>query len=81
MALLGKIDFFNHNSDDICGYIGRTDQCIFANHIDEAKKKKKEKKNAIFLTIIGSDTYSFLRNFLAPVSLSTETVDGLFEIL
>ena len=79
MALLGKIDFFNHNSDDICGYIGRTDQCIFANDIDEAKKKKK--KHAIFLKIIGSDTYSFLRNFLAPVSLSTETVDGLFEIL
>ena len=42
MALLGKIDFFNHNSDDICGYIGRTDQCIFANDIDEAKKKKKK---------------------------------------
>ena len=80
MALLGKIDSFNHNSDDICGYIGRTDQCIFANDIDEAKKKEK-KKHAIFLKIIGSDTYSFLRNFLAPVSLSTETVDGLFEIL
>ena len=80
MALLGKIDSFNHNSDDICGYIGRTDQCIFANDIVEEKKKKK-KKHAIFLKIIGSDTYSFLRNFLAPVSLSTETVDGLFEIL
>ena len=79
MALLGKIDSFNHNSDDICGYIGRTDQCIFANDIDEAKKKKK--KHAIFLKIIGSDTYSFLRNFLAPVSLSTETVEGLFKIL
>ena len=80
MALLGKIDSFNHNSDDICGYIGRTDQCIFANDIDEAKKKEK-KKHAIFLKIIGSDTYSFLRNFLAPVSLSTETVEGLFKIL
>ena len=48
MALLGKIDFFNHNSDDICGYIGRTDQCIFANHIDEAKKKKRKKECNIF---------------------------------
>ena len=45
MALLGKIDSFNHNSDDICGYIGRTDQCIFANDIDEAKKKKKKACN------------------------------------
>ena len=43
MALLGKIDSFNHNSDDICGYIGRTDQCIFANDIDEAKMEKKKK--------------------------------------
>ena len=48
MALLGKIDSFNHNSDDICGYIGRTDQCIFANDIDEAKKKKKKKACNIF---------------------------------
>ena len=45
MALLGKIDSFNHNSDDICGYIERTDKCIFDNNIDKKKKKKKKACN------------------------------------
>ena len=76
MALLGKIDSFNHGSDDICEYIERVDQYFFANDINDAKKK-----TAIFLTVIGSDTYSLLRNLLAPVSPSNKTVEELFEIL
>ena len=76
MALVGKIDSFNHGSDDICEYIERLDQYFFANDINDAKKK-----TAIFLTVIGNDTYSLLRNLLAPVSPSTKTVEELFEIL
>ena len=33
------------------------------------------------MIIIGSDTYSLLRNLSAPVSLSTKTVEELFETL
>ena len=76
MALLGKIDSFNHGSDDICEYIERVDQYFFANDINDAKKK-----TAIFLTVIGSDTYSLLRNLIALVSPSTKTVEELVEIL
>ena len=76
MALLGLIDSFNHNSDDMSEYIERVDQYFYANDINDAGKK-----TAIFLTVIGSDTYSLLRNFLAPVSWSTKTVEELFETL
>ena len=76
MALLGKIDSFNHKLDDICEHIKNIDQYFFANYIDYAKKK-----TAIFLTVIGSDTYSLLRNLLTPVSPSTKIVEELFEIL
>ena len=76
MALLGKIDSFNHGPDDVCEYIERVDQYFFANDINDAKKK-----TAIFLTVIGSDTYSLLRNLIAPVSPSTKTVEELVEIL
>ena len=54
----------------------RVDQCFFANDIDVAKKK-----TAIFLTVIGSYTYSLLRNLLSPISPSTKTVEELFEML
>ena len=76
MAVLGQIDSFNHNSDDTCEYIERVDQYFYANDINDAKKK-----TAIFLAFIGSDTYSLLRNLLAPVSASTKTVEELFETL
>ena len=66
MALLGNIDFFNHNSDDICEYIETVDQYFFDNDVDDANKKI-----AIFLKVTGSDTSSLLRNLLAPVSPST----------
>ena len=49
---------------------------FFANDIYDANKK-----TAIFLTVIGSDTYSHLRNLLAPVSLPTKTVKELFNFL
>ena len=76
IALLGKTDSFNHKSDDICEYNERVDQYFFVNDIDDAKKK-----TAIFLTVIGSDTHSLLKNLLALVSLSTKTVEKLFKIL
>ena len=80
MALLRKIYSFNHQSDDICicecEYIERVDQYFFAKDIDDAKKK-----TAIFLTVIGSNTYSFLINLLPLASPSTRTVQELFEIL
>ena len=41
----------------------------------------QRKRGAIFLTVIGGDTYSLLRNLLAPASPSTKTVEELFEIL
>ena len=41
----------------------------------------QRKRGAIFLTVIGGDIYSLLRNLLAPVSPSTKTVKELFEIL
>ena len=76
IALLGKTDSFNHKSDHICEYNERVDQYFFVNDIDDAKKK-----TAIFLTVIGSDTHSLLKNLLALVSLSTKTVEKLFKIL
>ena len=76
MALLGEIDSFNHNSDDICEYTERKDLYFHANDINDAKKK-----TAIFLTVVGSDTYSLPRNLLVPVSPSTKTVEELFETL
>ena len=76
MALLGKIDSFNLKPDDICEYLERVEQYFFGNDIEDAKKK-----TAIFLTVIGTDTYSLLRSLVAPETPSSKSVETLFEIL
>ena len=63
MVVLGKIDSFNHNSDDICEYIEKVDRYIFANDVDDAKKKTTILQ--YFLTAIGSDIYSLLGNLFS----------------
>ena len=55
MALLGQIDSFNHNSDDICEYIERADQYFYANDISDAKKK-----TALFWQSLGVTLIVFL---------------------
>ena len=63
MVVLGKIDSFNHNSDDICEYIEKVDLYIFANDVDDAEKKTTILQ--YFLTAIGSDIYSLLGNLFS----------------
>ena len=70
MALLGQIDSFNHNSDDIFEYIERVDQYFYANDINDARKK----------TAILFDSH-WEWHLLALVSPSTKTVEELFETL
>ena len=69
MSLLGKIDEFNCKDDDICEYMERVEQYFYANNIEDEKKQ-----TAIFLTVIGSATYSLLRSLLAPDAPSTKSV-------
>ena len=73
MSLLGKIDEFNCKDDDICEYMERVEQYFYANNIEDEKKQ-----TAIFLTVIGSETYSLLRSLLALDVPSTKSVQILY---
>ena len=63
MALLGRIDSFDLKTDNITEYIERVEQYFIANDVTDEKKQ-----TAIFLTVIGNETYSLLRTLLAPES-------------
>ena len=76
MALLGRIDSFNLKTDNISEYIERVEQYFIANYITDEKKQ-----SAIFLTVIGNETYNLLRNLLAPESPAGKTVKTLTETL
>ena len=61
MALLGRIDSSDLKAYNITEYMERVEQCFIANDVTDEKKH-----TAIFLTVIGNETYSLLRNLLEP---------------
>ena len=75
-ALLGRIDSFDLETDNIPEYIETVEQYFIANDVTDEKKQ-----TAIFLTVIGNETYSLLRNLLAPESPARKTVKTLSETL
>ena len=76
MDLLGKTDSFDLKTDNIREYIERVEQYFIANDVTDEKKQ-----TAVFLTIIGNETYNLFRNLLASESLAGKTVKMLSETL
>ena len=76
-AIYGNVEEFQLNgSGDITEYIERVDEYFIANDVDEERKK-----TAIFLTLIGQDTYKLLKNLLAPDKANEKTYEELAEVL
>ena len=76
MTLLGSIASFDLKTNNITGYIERVEQYFIADDVTDEKKQ-----TTIFLTVIGNETYSLLRNLLAPESPAEKTVKTLSETL
>ena len=76
MALLGRTDSFDLKKDNITEYIERVEQYFIANDVTGGKTQ-----TAIFLTVIENETYSLLRNLLAPELPAGKTVKMLSETL
>ena len=76
MALHGHIQEFNNDNESWADYKERLDQYFVANDITDAGKMK-----AIFITIIGAETYALLKNLLQPTLPSGKTFDELAETL
>lgn len=75
MALIGAIEAFNPKETDITTYLERMDQLFICNDVDQRKKV------SVFLTLIGGEAYSVLKDLLAPILPSTKTYDVLKEQL
>ena len=60
MATLGRIDPFDQKRDNFENYTERLDQYFIANDVPEPKQK------AVFLSVIGGETYDLLKNIIAP---------------
>ena len=73
--VVGKLEEFDPANDSITAYVERAQLFIEANGIPA------EKKVAVFLSAIGSKTYSLLRNLLAPMPPKDKDFDELVSSL
>ena len=73
MAVYGKIDEFNTDENqDFNEYLERLEEYFAANDIDNENKIK-----SIFLTVVGSKTYSLIRSLCAPAKPTDRTYAAL----
>lgn len=75
MALFGNIEAFNPKATNWKEYAERVEMYLYANDIQEKKQV------AVFLTIIGGETYMLLQNLVSPEKPGDKTIRELMGIL
>ena len=81
MAVYGKIDEFNLENGDWVEYEDRLEQYFIANNLDGTDEADLNKKKAILLSSVGSETYSLVRKLCAPVKPAAKTFAELCQLL
>ena len=76
MPTIGTVEPFQIGVDDWDQYTERLEQYFTANSITEGDKKR-----AVFLTIVGKETYSLLSNLLAPVKPAVKRFEELVAVV
>ena len=75
MATFGRLEEFNPRKETISSYLERIELYFLANEIAEKKQV------AVFLSVIGGQMYSLLRNLLAPAKPHEQNLQKLLEAL
>ncbi|XP_031330712.1 uncharacterized protein K02A2.6-like [Photinus pyralis] len=75
MALIGTIEPFAPGTSDIEAYIERMDLLFICNIVEE------DKKVPLFLTLIGTETYSILKDLVSPDNPKSKSYSQLKEAL
>ena len=74
-TVIGQVEPFQTGMDDWEQYAERLEQYFTANSIEDEGKRR-----AVFLTVVGRETYSLLCNLLAPEKLATKTYPKLVAV-
>ena len=75
MATIGKLSEFIPECESLTAYVERVELYFEANKIEEGRKV------SVFLSVLGSKTYSVLRDFLAPFKPKDKKFSKLVDAL
>lgn len=73
-SLIGHINEFGLKEDDFNGWVERFELYVLINEVNAHKKK------LLFLTLIGNDGYSLLRDLCLPVKPLDKSYDNLKKL-
>ena len=73
--VLGRIDEFDPQREEIATYLERLQLYLIANEVAE------DQQVAVLLVVVGSKVYDTLRSLVAPVKPSEKTLAELLELL
>ena len=76
MTAIGKIEQFKAEEESITAYLERVELYFAANDIDEG-----EKKVTVFLSVVGAQAYTLLRDLVSPAKPKEKTFAQLMEVL
>ena len=76
MTAIGKIEQFKPEEESITAYLERVELYFAANDINEG-----EKKVTIFLSVVGMQAYTLLRDLVSPAKLKKKTFAQLTKVL
>lgn len=75
MATYSKLTEFQPEAESVAAYLEHVEVFYAANEIP------KERRVAVFLSIVGGKTYSLLLDLLAPIKPQDQMLADLFEML
>ena len=92
MATYGRIEAFSGKGDDFEVYMERLEVYLLANDLGEIQlatngsnadrvQQRNDKRRAILLSIIGSPTYTLLRNLVSPSKPTEKSYQDLVSVL
>ena len=76
MTIIGKIEQFKPEEESITAYLERVELYFAANNITEG-----EKKVTVFLSVVGVQPYTLLRDLVSPAKPKEKTFAQLTEVL
>ena len=78
-GLLGKIEYYDSQTEEWTDYVERVDQFFEANGL--TGEGKADQRRSTFLTLVGPTTYKVLKSLTAPAKPKEKTFEQLVELL
>ena len=77
----GSFREFDHRKESIEDFRERFEFYCLANNIRDDEENRRQRKKALFITLLGQETFAKLKVLSSPTPVSDLTLDAIMECL